>query len=95
MRKNLIKKDLIKSMYYNVGFSKIISENIVHDIFNLFLSNINNNDKLKISKFGTFTKKYKKERLGRNPKTLEEKKIKSRNVIVFSASTYLKKKING
>ena len=95
MRKNLIKKDLIKSIYYNVGFSKIISENIVHDIFNLFLSNINNNDKLKISKFGTFTKKYKKERLGRNPKTLEEKKIKSRNVIVFSASTYLKKKING
>ena len=92
MRKNLIKKDLIKSIYYNVGFSKIISENIVHDIFNLFLSNINNNDKLKISKFGTFTKKYKKERLGRNPKTLEEKKIKSRNVIVFSASTYLKKK---
>ena len=91
----MIKKDLIKSIYYNVGFSKIISENIVHDIFNLFLSNINNNDKLKLSKFGTFTKKYKKERLGRNPKTLEEKKIKSRNVIVFSASTYLKKKING
>ena len=94
MKKNLIKKDLIKSIYYNIGFSKIVSENIVHDIFKLFLHNINKNDKLKISKFGTFSKKYKKERIGRNPKTLEEKIILSRNVIVFKASTYLKKKIN-
>ena len=63
MKKNLIKKDLIKSIYYNIGFSKIVSENIVHDIFKLFLHNINKNDKLKISKFGTFSKKYKKKEL--------------------------------
>ena len=94
LRKNIKRKDLIANVYFNIGFSKTISENIVYDIFNLFINNIISNNVLKISNFGNFIKKSKKQRIGRNPKTKEVKIISSRNIIIFKASNLLKKRIN-
>ena len=94
LRKNIKRKDLIDNVYFNIGFSKTISENIVYDIFNLFINNIISNNVLKISNFGNFVKKNKKQRIGRNPKTKEVKVISSRNIIIFKASNLLKKRIN-
>ena len=94
LRKNIKRKDLIANIYFNIGFSKTISENIVYDIFNLFINNIISNNVLKISNFGNFIKKSKKQRIGRNPKTKEVKVISSRNIIIFKASNLLKKRIN-
>lgn len=94
LRKNIKRKDLIAKVYFNIGFSKTISENIVYDIFNLFIDNIISNNVLKISNFGNFIKKKKKQRIGRNPKTKEVKIISSRNVIIFKAANLLKKRIN-
>ena len=94
LRKNIKRKDLIATVYFNIGFSKTISENIVYDIFNLFINNIISNNVLKISNFGNFIKKNKKQRIGRNPKTKEVKVISSRNIIIFKASNFLKKRIN-
>ena len=94
LRKNIKRKDLIANVYFNIGFSKTISENIVYDIFNLFINNIILNNVLKISNFGNFIKKSKKQRIGRNPKTKEVKVISSRNIIIFKASNFLKKRIN-
>ena len=93
-RKNIKRKDLIANVYFNIGFSKTISENIVYDIFNLFINNIISNNVLKISNFGNFIKKNKKQRIGRNPKTKELKVISSRNIIIFKPSNLLKKRIN-
>ena len=94
LRKNIKRKDLIANVYFNIGFSKTISENIVYDIFNLFINNIISNNVLKISNFGNFIKKSKKQRIGRNPKTKEVKVISSRKIIIFKASNLLKKRIN-
>ena len=94
LRKNIKRKDLIANVYFNIGFSKTISENIVYDIFNLFINNIISNNVLKISNFGNFIKKNKKQRIGRNPKTKEVKVISSRNIIIFRPSNLLKKRIN-
>ena len=94
LRRNIKRKDLIANVYFNIGFSKTISENIVYDIFNLFINNIISNNVLKISNFGNFIKKSKKQRIGRNPKTKEVKVISSRNIIIFKASNLLKKRIN-
>ena len=94
LRKNIKRKDLIANVYFNIGFSKTISENLVYDIFNLFINNIISNNVLKISNFGNFIKKNKKQRIGRNPKTKEVKVISSRNIIIFKPSNLLKKRIN-
>ena len=94
MRINLTKKEIINSIYMQIGFSKKISENLLEDIFQILLKNIIFEKKVKIAKFGTFTLRKKNERLGRNPKTNEKKIISERNVILFRPSKELKKYIN-
>ncbi len=94
MRINLTKKDIINSIYMQIGFSKKISESLLEDVFQIILKNIISEKKVKISKFGTFIIRKKKERKGRNPKTKEEKIISERNVILFKPSKELKKYIN-
>ena len=94
MRDNLTKKDIINSIYMQLGFSKKISENILEDFIDIIISSISKNDKVKISNFGTFFLKRKSKRLGRNPKTKESKIISERNVITFKPSKELKNYIN-
>jgi len=94
MRINLTKKDLINSIYMQIGFSKKISENLLDDILRYMTSNIINYKKLKLSNFGTFTLRAKKSRIGRNPKTREKKLISNRNVVIFKSSNELKNYIN-
>tara|TARA_B100000700_G_scaffold277252_1_gene324482 strand:+ start:137 stop:430 length:294 start_codon:yes stop_codon:yes gene_type:complete len=94
MRINLTKKELINSMYMRIGFSKKISEVLLDDILDIIVENLKKNKKLKISKFGTFTIREKKSRLGRNPKTKESKIISERKVVLFKPSKEFKKYIN-
>ena len=94
MRINLTKKDLVNLVYMQIGFSKNVSENIIDEFFSLIISNLKDENKLKISKFGTFTIRTKKSRIGRNPKTKEEKTISKRNVVLFKASKEFKDIIN-
>ena len=49
---------------------------------------------MKLSKFGTFTVRLKKSRIGRNPKTRESKLISSREVVLFKPSKEFKNFIN-
>ncbi len=94
MRINLTKKEIINSIYMQIGFSKKISETLLEDIFQILIKNIISEKKVKISKFGTFVLRKKNKRIGRNPKTKEEKIISERNVILFKPSNELKKYIN-
>ena len=94
MRINLTKKDLVNLVYMQLGFSKQISENLIEEFFSLISINFKDQKKIKISKFGTFSLREKKQRIGRNPKTREEKKISKRNVILFKASKEFKELIN-
>ena len=94
MRLNLTKKDLVNTVYMQLGFSKKISENLIDDFFLIIFNNIRDNNKLKLSKFGTFSVRLKKSRIGRNPKTKEEKTISARKVILFKPSKEFKEFIN-
>ena len=94
MRVNLTKKEIINSIYMQLGFSKKICENLIEDFLEIILRQLIINNKVKIPKFGTFILRYKKKRIGRNPKTLEKKIISERNVILFKPSKDLKKYIN-
>jgi integration host factor subunit alpha len=91
---NLTKKDLINSVYMQVGFSKNISENLIDDFFSTIVENLKNEKKLKLSKFGTFLIRSKKSRIGRNPKTNEQKTISDRDVVLFKASKEFKDLVN-
>ena len=94
MRINLTKKDLINQIYMQIGFSKQISESLIDDFLSLFVENLIKEKKIKLSKFGTFTIRKKKERIGRNPKTRENKIIKARKVVLFKPSKEFKEFVN-
>ena len=93
-RVNLTKKDLINSIYMQIGFSKNISENLIDDLLVTITENLKKEKKLKLSKFGTFSIRSKKSRIGRNPKTKEEKTISNRDVVLFKASKEFKDLVN-
>ena len=93
-RVNLTKKDLINSVYMQIGFSKSISENLIDDLLVTIIENLKNEKKLKLSKFGTFSIRSKKSRIGRNPKTKEQKTISGRDVVLFKASKEFKDLVN-
>ena len=94
MRINLTKKDLVNLIYMQLGFSKQVSENLINDFLLTIIHNIKNEKKLKLSKFGTFSTRQKKSRIGRNPKTKETKIISSRDVVLFKPSKEFKEFIN-
>ena len=94
MRINLTKKEIINSLYMQIGFSKKISEGLLEDILNIITDNLKKYKKIKISNFGTFSLRSKKSRLGRNPKTKEKKIISERNVVLFKPSRDFKDYIN-
>ena len=70
-----------------------MSEKFISSMPNDLLEDINNK-KVKISNFGTFEIRHKKQREGRNPKTKEIKTISARNVVLFKPSKDFKRFIN-
>ena len=94
MRINLTKKDLVNLVYMQVGFSKNISENLIEEFFSSIVLSLLREKTLKISKFGTFSVRLKKSRIGRNPKTKETKIISERKVISFKPSKEFKNFVN-
>ena len=94
MRINLTKKDLVNLVYMQLGFSKKVSENLIEDFLLTIVTNIKKEKKLKLSKFGTFSIRQKKSRIGRNPKTKEKKMISRRDVVLFKPSKEFKEFIN-
>ena len=91
---NLTKKDLVNSVYMQIGFSKNIAENLIDDFLLTIIECLKKETKLKLSKFGTFSVRNKKSRIGRNPLTKEQKTISDRNVVLFKASKEFKDLVN-
>ena len=77
-----------------IGFSKNISENLIDDFLITIVENLKIEKKLKLSKFGTFSIRTKKSRIGRNPKTKEQITISNRDVVLFKASKEFKDLVN-
>ena len=94
MRINLTKKDLVNLVYMQIGFSKIISENLINEFFSIIVESLKKEKKVKISKFGTFSIRQKNSRIGRNPKTKESKIISAREVVLFKPSKEFKEILN-
>jgi|TARA_B110000196_G_C20557424_1_gene391612 integration host factor subunit alpha len=94
VRTNLTKKDLINSVYMQIGFSKNISENLIDDFLSIIMKSLKEEKKIKLSKFGTFSIRSKKSRIGRNPLTKEHKTISERDVVLFKASKEFKDLVN-
>jgi len=88
------RQSLADLVYKELGISKVEASNFIDDIFDLISLELEKKNKVKIANFGAFNIREKKQRIGRNPKTKEDKVISSRIVITFRPSKILKNKIN-
>ena len=91
---NLTKAKIVENLFETVGLSKNESAEVLDQTLKIILKTLSQGKQMKIANFGTFKVRQKKERLGRNPKTMEEFKITARKVVTFRPSNLLIKKIN-
>ena len=94
-KQNISRDEIAEAMKNEFGFNRKLCLDIVNDIIDIIIDGLQSDKKVKIHNFGTFKLNYKNSRIGRNPKTKEEYRIHSRNVITFKASKILLKFING
>ena len=86
------KKNIVKNISSKALFTSDVSTSIL-DSFLYFIKK-NKNNRIKISNFGTFDLHITPERIGRNPKTKEQFKIKASKKLKFKASTKVKSILN-
>jgi len=89
----LTRADLAETLNRRMGFSRAESLDMVEAILEKMCGALADGENVKISGFGTFVLRDKKERLGRNPKTGVEVPITPRRVMTFRASQKLKDRI--
>ena len=94
MEKTTTRSTLSEAVFKNVGLSRNESANLVDSVFGEILNSLIQGSDVKISSFGTFVVRQKKERIGRNPKTGQEVPITARSVVTFRASNVLISKVN-
>ncbi|QNT78849.1 integration host factor subunit alpha [Entomobacter blattae] len=85
---------LVERIHSQVGLSQHDSMIFLERILELIAQALEANESVKISGFGTFLVRKKKERIGRNPKTKEEVPIRAHTVLIFRPSQVLKARIN-
>lgn len=92
--KTITRADVAETVYEEIGLSRKDSNDILDMVLNEIVQELSNGSDVKLSSFGTFSLRTKKERSGRNPKTGVEAIISSRKVISFKPSQTLRKTIN-
>ena len=95
MSKTLTRGDLSEALHRKIGLSRTESADLVNTVLNLVAESLVRGEQVKLSSFGTFDVREKRQRLGRNPKTLEEVAITPRRVLVFRPSQIMKAIVNG
>jgi integration host factor subunit alpha len=89
----LTRADLAEAINRKMGLSRAESLDLVERILAHMCSSMADGENVKISGFGTFVLRDKRERVGRNPKTGVEVPITPRRVMTFRASQKLKDRI--
>ena len=93
--RTITRAQLGEAVYQEVGLSRNESAELVESVLNHIGESLGRGESVKISSFGSFSVRQKRQRIGRNPKTGEEVPILPRKVLVFRPSQLLKKRING
>ena len=90
----LTKADLAERLYDELGLNKREAKELVESFFEEIRICLENDEKVKLSGFGNFNLRHKRQRPGRNPKTGEEIPISARRVVTFRPGQKLKRRVS-
>ena len=92
----MTKAEIVEDIYAKVGgFSKKEAADLVDAVFDLMKETLSAGEKVKISSFGNFVVRDKRERPGLNPRTRSPITLAARRVVRFRPSPVLKAQVNG
>lgn len=92
--KTLTRADLAEAVFQKVGLPRNESSELVETVIREMIFCLERGENVKLSSFGSFGVRDKRERVGRNPKTGQVVPITPRRVLVFRASNIMKERIN-
>jgi len=91
----MTKAEIVQALYSKVGgFSRKESAELVDLVFEMMKETLGRGEKIKVSGFGNFVLRDKRQRPGRNPQTGQPIEISERRVLTFKASQILKLQLN-
>ena len=90
----MTKADIVEKVSERIGVTEKESQDLVESVLNLLKSTLESGENIKISGFGKFEVKQKKDRRGRNPQTGESITIDARRILSFKPSTVLRNVLN-
>ena len=93
MSESLTKADIAEKLYEDLGFNKREAKELVETFFEEIRESLESNEPVKLSGFGNFELRDKKQRPGRNPKTGEEIPITARRVVTFRPGQKLRARV--
>lgn len=93
-QKTVTRADLTEAVIRDVGLPRNESAEMVEIVIQEIAACLERGEQVKISSFGSFNVRQKRERIGRNPKTGETVPISPRRVIGFRPSNIMKERIN-
>ena len=89
----LTKAVMVESLFNELGFDKREAHDLVDLFFQEIKASLAAGEQVKLSGFGNFDLRDKKERPGRNPKTLESVPVSARRVVTFKSGNKLKARV--
>ena len=84
---------MVESLFNDLGLSKIEGRELVDLFIEELTASLAVGEQVKLPGFGNFYLRDKKERPGRNPKTLESVPVSARRVVTFKAGPTLKARV--
>ena len=90
----LTKSEMADRLHECLGLNKREAKELVEQFFEEIRLCLENNEQVKLSGFGNFDLRDKRQRPGRNPKTGEEIPILARRVVTFKAGQKLKERVD-
>src|SRR5690554_7320411 len=90
----LTKADMAENLYMELGLNKREAKELVDLFFEEIRQSLEENEPVKISDFGNFELRDKRQRPGRNPKTGEEVPISARRVVTFRPGQKLRERVD-
>ena len=91
----LTRAAMVESLINELGLSKIDGRELVDLFIEELMASLAVGEQVKLPGFGNFELRDKKERPGRNPKTLESVPVSARRVVTFKAGPTLKTRLKG
>lgn len=89
----LTKADMVEHLFNELGLNKQEAKELIDILFEEIRLALESNQPVKLSGFGNFDLRDKRQRPGRNPKTGEEIPITARRVVTFKAGQKLRQRV--